>query len=96
MASWSQAYPFKDGFADYITMQNAPLFDHNVDEIARVINKSSGEIALWIDVAAFRDNIIKLADRLNARVIWNDTDEFHGAAGSPKTTIVLAYQHDEL
>lgn len=96
MASWSQAYPFADGFADYVTMQNAPLTQNNVDEIVRVINPDTGEIALWVDVEMWQDNIETLASRLKARILWNDTDEFHGQAGAPKTTLVLGYDHDEL
>lgn len=76
-------------------MQNAPLYDSNVNEIARII-KPSGEIALWIDVGSFRNNIEELAKRLNGKVIYNDTDEFNGQAGQPKTTIILNYFKDEL
>jgi hypothetical protein len=62
---WSNdpGYPFADNFADYITMQNAPLTDTNVREIARVL-KSDGQVGLWIDEATFRANIDALKNLL--------------------------------
>ncbi|MCK5024085.1 MAG: hypothetical protein KAR56_00545 [Thermoplasmata archaeon] len=90
------AFPFADNFADYVTMQNiTDWLDEEVDDIARII-KPSGEIALWVAVDHFKDKIEALAKRLNAKVIYNDTDEFHGMAGWPKTTIALNYYSDEL
>ena len=38
----------------------------------------------------------ELARLLGGRVIYQDTDEFHGLAGNDKTTIVLRYEHDDL
>ena len=97
MAKWEQNYPFADNFADYITMQNAPLHPNNVNEMARVL-KPNGEISLWIDPAGsgWENNIEQLARKLKGKVKWNDVDEFHGDAGYGKTTIVANSLHDDL
>ena len=79
-------YPFKNNCADYITMQNAPLTEKNVDEMARVLRKD-GKICLWID-ADFRPQILRLASKLNTTPIHDsDHDEFKGKAGHPKILI---------
>ncbi len=104
MKSWSQAYPFGDKFADYVTMQNAPLTDVNVEQIARII-KPTGEIAFWIGLSDIgerngnktnQSQVQRLATLLKARVVYHDTDEFNGKAGNEKTTLVLQYGKDEL
>ena len=81
------AYPFKNNFADYITMQNAPLTEKNVDEMARVLRKD-GKICLWIDTEKFGPQILRLASKLNTTPIHDsDHDEFKGKAGHPKILI---------
>ncbi|WP_296428467.1 hypothetical protein [Yoonia sp.] len=92
--SWDQDFPFAEGFADTITMQNAPLYDHNVEQIARMINKDGGTISLWIDRDAFGGNVEKLAAMVGGEIIWEDTDEFGGAAGSAKITIQIPKKTD--
>ncbi|HEX2687315.1 MAG TPA: hypothetical protein VHN14_11895 [Kofleriaceae bacterium] len=89
LAPWSTnpTYPFVDGFADYITMQGAPLTSTNVSEMARTL-RSGGTIALWIDVDGFQGAINQLASALNTTPIFNAYDEFQGQAGWPKTLIV--------
>lgn len=41
--------PLADGVVDYVTMQSAPLTEHNVNEICRVLAKG-GCVGLWIDL----------------------------------------------
>ena len=81
------AYPFKDNFADYITIQNAPLTEKDVDEMARIVRKN-GKICLWIDKEQFEKQILRLASELNTTPIDDsDNDEFKGKAGFEKITI---------
>jgi parallel beta-helix repeat protein len=81
-------YPFTDHIADYITMQNAPLTDKNVDEISRVIKKG-GKVGLWID-DQFEDEIKKLAKCLDTTPTYSNNsssgciDEFKDCAGFSK------------
>jgi hypothetical protein len=86
--SWNPPpqYPFKDGFADYITMQGAPLTDKNIDEMARCL-RPGGLIELWID-SSFKSQIEKLSKKLNSTPDYNSFDEFRGRAGYPKVRIV--------
>ena len=58
-------YPFRNGFADYMTMQCAPLTSTNVTEFVRCI-QPGGEIGLWVD----DDSAIQKTDRLNTYVEW--------------------------
>ena len=85
--NWVDPYPIADDFADYIVMQGAPLTDHNVDEIVRLL-KRGGKVGLWINVDLFKDNIIDLATRLKAGVFFHAKDEFSGQAGFSKVLIV--------
>lgn len=80
-------YPFVNGFADYITMQGAPLTPTNVAEITRVL-RVGGSVALWIDLSYNQSAIIQLATNLNSTPQYNVYDEFNGQAGNPKTLIV--------
>ncbi|MES2886859.1 MAG: hypothetical protein V4739_02505 [Pseudomonadota bacterium] len=75
LESWDQEFPFEEGFADRITLQNAPLTDNNVDQIARMINKDGGEIELWVDVTAYKGNIEELARRVGGTIDWNADNE---------------------
>lgn len=89
VARWetNPSYPFEDGFADYVTMQGAPLTDKGISEMARVL-RHGGEIALWIDTRQFESQINKLAMRLNSMAVLDPRDEFNGAAGFPKMRII--------
>lgn len=80
------SYPFADHFADYITMQNAPLTDQNVTEIARCL-RPGGKVELWIN-SSFKANIDKLATLLHSKVEDKVADEFNGSTGSPKFRII--------
>jgi SAM-dependent methyltransferase len=102
--SWmtDPSYPFADGFADYITMQNAPLTAKNIDEIARCL-RPGGVVELWVDTA-FKKDIQLLAKKLNSIADYEVDDEFNGSTGSIKIRIVSAikptlredYEIDEL
>lgn len=93
LKAWSDTvpFPFVQGFADYMTMQGAPLTDHNVSEFTRCA-RSGGEIGLWIDRDNFSQNIIKLADNLKSYPEWDAWDEFQGKAGYEKATISVPGQ----
>lgn len=80
------SYPFADGFADYITMQNAPLTPKNVDEIARCL-RPGGKVELWID-SQFQEEIELLAKKLNSEPEYDIEDEFQGSTGSAKVRII--------
>jgi hypothetical protein len=82
------SFPFADGFADYITMQNAPLTDNNVSEIVRCL-RPGGVVELWID-EYFEDNMEQLAQLLHSKVELDVVDEFDGSTGSRKYRIVSA------
>lgn len=86
--SWANnpSFPFEDNFSDLITMQGAPLTDNNVKEIARCL-RAGGEVGLWIDEEAFRDQIQRLACQLGASVVYDCDDEFGGNAGFDKILI---------
>lgn len=90
LKSWSGkvTYPFADGSIDYITMQNAPLTDNNVSEIARCL-RPGGVVDLWVD-EFFVDNMNRLAQLLHSKVELDVTDEFTGSTGSKKCRIVSA------
>lgn len=79
-------YPFKNGFADYITMQGAPLTDMNIAEMARCL-RPGGLIELWID-PSFNSQIEKLCQKLNSTSDYNSFDQFRGMAGASKVRIV--------
>ncbi len=85
---YSKPYPFADGFADYITMQGAPLTKENIDEIVRMLRKG-GKVGLWIAEDIFADDIRELASRLKskAETVGKDRDEFGGKAGGDKILI---------
>lgn len=85
--NWVDPYPLGDGFADYIVIQNAPLTNHNVDEIVRLL-KRGGKVGLWVDVNQYQNNIIDLGRRLKAGVFFHADDEFKGKAGFSKVLIV--------
>lgn len=89
LVDWSQPYPFADGFADYITMQGAPLTTHNINEIARMLRKG-GKVGLWIDRDRYQEKIEDLASiKLNSdfEEVNKYEDEFGGKAGNPKILI---------
>ena len=86
--SWNPPpqYPFREGFADYITMQGVPLTDMNVNEMARCL-RPGGLIELWID-PNFRSQIDNLARKLNTAPDYDSFDQFRGRAGYGKVRIV--------
>ncbi len=88
MVDYSKPYPFADGFADYITMQGAPLNQHNLDEIVRMLRKG-GKVGLWIDQNFFQKQIDDLASKLNskAKKVNKYEDEFGEKAGYTKILI---------
>ncbi|MGL5742024.1 MAG: hypothetical protein ACRCXC_05485 [Legionella sp.] len=92
--SWftNQSYPFKDGFADYITMQNAPLTSKNIEEISRCL-RPGGIVELWID-EQFEEKITLLATRLNSKPEYDTEDPFHGSTGSKKVRICSGIHHE--
>jgi hypothetical protein len=75
--------PFANEFADYITLQNAPLVAFYVPELARIVRRG-GSIGLWIDREAFQPQIDALARLLNATPNYSPDDEFNGKGGYPK------------
>jgi hypothetical protein len=79
-------YPFKERFADRITMQGTPLTDKNINEMTRCL-RPGGLIELWID-SSFKPQIETLCWRLNSTPDYNSFDEFRGRAGYPKVKIV--------
>lgn len=79
-------YPFADQFADYITMQNAPLTPKNIEEITRCL-RPGGIVDLWIDDCS-KDGIELLAKNLNSKAEYKCADEFNGSTGSNKVRIV--------
>lgn len=89
LQSWDSnpPLPFSDGSADRITLQGAPLTDHNVNEIARVL-APNGRVDLWVD-NYFSNNIQKLAGMIGARIELQNRsdcpDEYKG--GSPGNNI---------
>ncbi|NJR59417.1 MAG: hypothetical protein HC769_11530 [Cyanobacteria bacterium CRU_2_1] len=90
LVDYSKPYPFADDFADYITMQGAPLTPHNVNEIVRMLRKG-GKVGLWIDQEFFQKQIKDLASKLNFRSEFKEVnkyeDEFGGKAGNSKILI---------
>ncbi len=88
LVDYSKPYPFADGFADYITMQGAPLNQHNLDEIVRMLRKG-GKVGLWIDQNFFQKQIDDLASKLNskAKKVNKYEDEFGEKAGYTKILI---------
>jgi hypothetical protein len=98
LVDYSKPYPFADGFADYITMQGAPLNQHNVDEIVRMLRKG-GKVGLWIDQEFFQKQIKDLASKLHSdpKEVNKYEDEFGGRAGNTKILIKDGRKgHDEL
>lgn len=88
LESWSgdPDYLFADGFADYITMQNAPLTEKNVTEIARCL-RPGGLVELWID-DSFLPEMKRLASLLKSEIELDSVDQFKGTTGSQKFRIV--------
>ena len=91
LRDWNADYPFQDGFADYMTMQGAPLTDHNVTEFVRCA-RPGGEIGLWIDQDDWRSNITRLANELDSYPEWKAWDEFGGSFSIEKTKISVPGQ----
>jgi hypothetical protein len=89
VAAWetNPGYPFANGFANYVTMQSAPLMPAGVTEMARIV-APGGRIGLWIDTTMYATEITQLATALNSTAQYNAPDEFNGHAGYPKTLIV--------
>ncbi|QBR83607.1 hypothetical protein E3983_04090 [Legionella israelensis] len=87
LKSWftNPSYPFSDGFADYITMQNAPLTSKNIDEIARCL-RPGGVVELWIS-EDWKKEIERLARKLHSEPEFGIEDEFKGSTGSIKVRI---------
>ena len=84
------AFPLANGFADYITMQSAPLYPFYVNEINRVLRKG-GMVGLWIDEDTFQPQINQLAGLFNCTPLPCTAangnlgmDEFHGNYVFPK------------
>ncbi|BAZ08974.1 hypothetical protein NIES4071_07800 [Calothrix sp. NIES-4071] len=88
LVNYSEPYPFADNFADYITMQGAPLTPHNLDEIVRMLRKG-GKVGLWIDQNFFQKQIDDLASKLDSKPkkVNKYEDEFGGRAGYTKILI---------
>ena len=81
---WAESpdLPFENNFADKITLQNAPLEDKYVGEIARVLKKDFGEVGLWIDnTSKHKARIKSLAKKLNAVACYNLKDPFNKSTG---------------
>jgi Concanavalin A-like lectin/glucanases superfamily len=83
-------YPLEDEFADYVTMQSAPLYDVYVPQIAKLLRRN-GAVGLWIDEERWASQIAVLAELLNCEPIRCtaanhnlDMDEFKGAYVFPK------------
>ncbi len=83
-------YPLGDGFADYVTMQSAPLYEEYVTEIARIV-RLGGSVGLWIAQEQFQDQINELARIFNCTPLpctaqnGNlEMDEFKGNYALPK------------
>jgi Concanavalin A-like lectin/glucanases superfamily len=75
--------PFADEFADYLTLQNAPLVDFYVPELARIVRRG-GSIGLWIDRSIFQSQIDTLARSLSTMPNYSPDDEFDAKGGYPK------------
>lgn len=84
--NWYDTYPIADKFADYIVIQNAPLTQHNANEIVRML-RSGGKVGLWIDKDSFKEQIDFIAQQLKSQAIYNAKDEFKGRGGFPKILI---------
>lgn len=94
LVNFDEPYPFADGFADYITIQGAPLFPHNVEEIVRMLRKG-GKVGLWIDQNRFQNEIKDLESKLDskAKQVNKYEDEFGGKAGYEKLLIETLEVH---
>jgi hypothetical protein len=87
------SYPVADQMGTYVVMQNAPLTDKGVSEIAR-ITAIGGKIGLWIDdTAEHQRRVTRLAQLVGGAVTDSRVagsgcrDEFRGRAGYPKLCI---------
>lgn len=79
-------YPFADGFATRILLQNAPLTPENLTEIPRLLS-STGTVVLVVDTKIFKQQIANLASVLNSTVT---VYSIRGAPkGSPMKRIIL-------
>ncbi|MDZ8224746.1 hypothetical protein [Nostoc sp. ChiVER01] len=87
---YSEFYPFADGFADYITMQGAPLTEHNANEIARMLRKG-GKVGLWIDNDYYQNRIKDLASKLKSKPkeVNKYEDEFGGKSGGYNIKVLI-------
>ena len=74
------SFPFAGHFADYMTMQGAPLTPKNISEFARCI-RPGGEIGLWV-ADTFNKDIQTLADHLDTYVEWESWSEFDSLGSS--------------
>ncbi len=87
--SGNPPYPVVTGTANYVVMQDAPLTDRNVREIARIL-APGGQAGLWIDSAQYGDQIKALAKTLQTVPRYSNTagsscsDEFNGQLAYPK------------
>lgn len=73
-------YPLDDNFADYITLQSAPLTDANVIEIKRML-RLGGRVGLWIDLSeTHKTKVRMLANLMGTTPGYNRYDSFHGQA----------------
>lgn len=97
LVNYSKPYPFANDFADYITMQGAPLNTHNANEIARMLRKG-GKVGLWIDQNYFQKEIKDLASKLGSKPkeVNKYEDEFGGRAGYTKILMNKNKDRDEL
>lgn len=101
--STSPGFPFADNFADRLTVIQSEVTDKDVREIARVI-RNGGIINLWVDQAAYGEQIKDLAARLNSTAkreeevttFQSNKDELRraapstGAAGWPARRSIVA------
>lgn len=87
--STSPAYPVAAGTGNYVVMQDAPLTDWNVLEIARIL-APAGNVGLWIDQSKYATQIANLAAVLQTVPSSSSNtgsccqDEFNGQLPYPK------------
>jgi hypothetical protein len=90
--STSPPLPIADGIGNYVVMQNAPLYDAYVPQIAR-ITAVGGQIGLWIDKDLYAGQIARLAQLVGGIPTYSGPmgsdcqDEFGGHGGYDKVCI---------
>lgn len=87
--SGNPQYPVTTGTANYVVMQDAPLNDRNVKEIARLL-APGGQAGLWIDQTLYGEQVKALAKTLQTVPSYSNVnpsacgDEFNGQLKFPK------------